>query len=165
MFVLGIEGSANKVGVGIVDETGAIRANPRKTFITPPGTGFQPRETARHHQEHVLELVGTALAEAGLGPGDVACIAFTKGPGMGAPLRSCAVAARMLAQLWRVPLVGVNHCVGHIEMGRLVTGADLRGFCMLQVFEFLAFCSICLIIVSYFLSVWKAQISKPFDRI
>ena len=47
MFVLGIEGSANKVGVGIVDETGAIRANPRKTFITPPGTGFQPRETAR----------------------------------------------------------------------------------------------------------------------
>lgn len=41
---------------------------------------------------------------------------------MGAPLLSCAVAARMLSQMWKVPLVGVNHCVGHIEMGRTVTG-------------------------------------------
>jgi N6-L-threonylcarbamoyladenine synthase len=42
---------------------------------------------------------------------------------MGGPLVSCAVVARMLAQLWRVPIIGVNHCVGHIEMGRTVTGA------------------------------------------
>lgn len=46
-----------------------------------------------------------------------------QGPGMGGPLVTCAVVARMLSQLWRVPLVGVNHCVGHIEMGRVVTGA------------------------------------------
>lgn len=50
--------------------------------------------------------------------------ADAQGPGMGGPLVSCAVAARMLAQLWRVPIVGVNHCVGHIEMGRVVTGAQ-----------------------------------------
>jgi N6-L-threonylcarbamoyladenine synthase len=43
---------------------------------------------------------------------------------MGGPLVSCAVVARMLAQLWKVPIVGVNHCVGHIEMGRIVTGAQ-----------------------------------------
>jgi N6-L-threonylcarbamoyladenine synthase len=42
---------------------------------------------------------------------------------MGGPLVTCAVVARMLSQLWRVPMIGVNHCVGHIEMGRLVTGA------------------------------------------
>lgn len=40
---------------------------------------------------------------------------------MGGPLRSCAVAARTLSLLWKVPLVGVNHCVGHIEMGRVAT--------------------------------------------
>lgn len=50
------------------------------------------------------------------------CI-FT-GPGMGAPLVSVAVVARTVAQLWQKPLIGVNHCIGHIEMGRLVTGAD-----------------------------------------
>jgi N6-L-threonylcarbamoyladenine synthase len=49
-YVLGIEGSANKVGVGthltitgIVDFSGNILSNPRKTFVTPPGTGFLPR--------------------------------------------------------------------------------------------------------------------------
>ncbi len=31
MLALGIEGSANKVGVGIVAEDGTILANPRKT--------------------------------------------------------------------------------------------------------------------------------------
>lgn len=57
LFTLGIEGSANKIGVGIVDDKGNILANPRKTFITPPGTGFIPRETAEHHQQHILGLI------------------------------------------------------------------------------------------------------------
>ncbi|KAL2036987.1 hypothetical protein N7G274_010272 [Stereocaulon virgatum] len=43
---------------------------------------------------------------------------------MGAPLQSVAVAARTLALLWGKELVGVNHCVGHIEMGREITGAE-----------------------------------------
>lgn len=47
-----------------------------------------------------------------------------QGPGMGGPLVSCALVARMLSLLWRIPIVGVNHCVGHIEMGRVVTGAQ-----------------------------------------
>lgn len=94
-----------------------------RRFISPPGHGFLPRETAIHHQEWALPLVRQALEEAGLGPGDIDAIAFTKGPGMGGPLVSCAVVARMLSQLWNVPMLAVNHCVGHIEMGRLVTGA------------------------------------------
>ena len=55
---------------------------------------------------------------------ELSAICFTKGPGMGAPLRSCAVAARALSVLLDIPLVGVNHCVGHIEMGRVATGAS-----------------------------------------
>lgn len=47
-----------------------------------------------------------------------------QGPGMGGPLVTCAVVARMLSQMWRIPIVGVNHCVGHIEMGRVVTKAE-----------------------------------------
>lgn len=42
---------------------------------------------------------------------------------MGAPLVSCAVVARTIAQLWNKPLIGVNHCIGHIEMGRLISGS------------------------------------------
>ena len=58
VVILGIEGSANKIGVGIVtdakDANDVILANPRKTYITPPGTGFLPRETAEHHREPCL---------------------------------------------------------------------------------------------------------------
>jgi hypothetical protein len=31
-------------------------------------------------------------------------------------------AFRTLSKLWKVPIIGVNHCIGHIEMGRLITG-------------------------------------------
>ncbi|XP_042557012.1 probable tRNA N6-adenosine threonylcarbamoyltransferase isoform X2 [Dipodomys spectabilis] len=120
--VLGFEGSANKIGVGVVRD-GRVLANPRRTYVTPPGTGFLPGDTARHHRTVILDLLQEALAEAGLTSQDIDCIAFTKGPGMGAPLVSVAVVARTIAQLWNKPLLGVNHCIGHIEMGRLITGA------------------------------------------
>ena len=49
-IALGIEGSANKIGVGIVTHDGKVLSNPRETYITPPGTGFLPKETAEHHR-------------------------------------------------------------------------------------------------------------------
>jgi N6-L-threonylcarbamoyladenine synthase len=119
-----MEGSANKIGIGIVSRSGEVVANVRETYTPPTGHGFLPRETATHHQAHVVPLVRKAMAEAGLLPGDIDCIAYTRGPGMGAPLVSVAVAARTFSLLWRVPIVPVNHCVAHIEMGRLVTGAS-----------------------------------------
>lgn len=87
------------------------------------GTGFLPKETAEHHRKFVVELVRQAIKEAGIKPEELDCVCYTKGPGMGGPLRVCAVVARMLSQMWKKPLVGVNHCVAHIEMGRVVTGA------------------------------------------
>jgi N6-L-threonylcarbamoyladenine synthase len=42
-LTLGIEGSANKIGIGVVDKHGNILSNPRRTFVTPPGTGFLPK--------------------------------------------------------------------------------------------------------------------------
>lgn len=124
MFVMGFEGSANKISIGIVDETGTILANPRYTYITPPGTGFLPRETAEHHRAHILELVHTALTEASLSFSDISALAYTKGPGMGAPLQTVAIVVRTLSLLHNIPIVGVNHCIGHIEMGRVVTKVD-----------------------------------------
>jgi N6-L-threonylcarbamoyladenine synthase len=53
-LALGIEGSANKIAIGVVRFNGEILSNPRRTFITPPGTGFMPSETADHHRLVVL---------------------------------------------------------------------------------------------------------------
>ncbi|CAI8009255.1 Probable tRNA N6-adenosine threonylcarbamoyltransferase [Geodia barretti] len=122
VVAIGFEGSANKLGVGIVSD-GVVLSNVRHTYHAPAGQGFLPRDTAAHHRKHVLDVLRRALDEARVTPADIDCVCFTKGPGMGAPLVSVAVVARTVAQLWRKPLVAVNHCVGHIEMGRLVTGA------------------------------------------
>jgi len=119
---IGFEGSANKLGIGIVKD-GQVLSNPRRTFITPPGEGFKPVDTAKHHRSKILALLKEALEQASIQPEEIDVISYTKGPGMGAPLVSVAVVARTVAQLWKKPIIGVNHCIGHIEMARLITGA------------------------------------------
>ena len=85
MISLGIEGSANKIGVGIIqhpDKLGAaaiVLANIRHTHITPPGEGFLPRDTAKHHREWATKLVTQSLKEANINIADIDCICYTKG--------------------------------------------------------------------------------------
>lgn len=123
VIAIGFEGSANKLGIGVISDDN-ILSNVRHTYVTPPGEGFLPRETAQHHRQHILEVLKQALSDAKLTMKDVDVVCYTKGPGMGAPLTSVAVVARTVAQMYNKPIVGVNHCVGHIEMGRLITGSD-----------------------------------------
>uniref|UniRef100_A0A6G1SLR3 N(6)-L-threonylcarbamoyladenine synthase n=1 Tax=Aceria tosichella TaxID=561515 RepID=A0A6G1SLR3_9ACAR len=120
---IGFEGSANKIGVGIVRD-GVVLSNPRKTFITPPGEGFKPSDTAKHHNSVILDLIDQAIKEAGIKHSEIDIVSYTKGPGMGAPLVATAIIARTVAQIWQKPLIPVNHCIAHIEMGRLITGAE-----------------------------------------
>ncbi|KAJ3022977.1 UNVERIFIED_CONTAM: putative tRNA threonylcarbamoyladenosine biosynthesis protein kae1 [Siphonaria sp. JEL0065] len=129
IYALGLESSANKIGVGIMahdpsTNKSTVLANVRKTYVTPPGTGFLPKDTAKHHRSKIIGLVKDALAVAGLKGTELHCICFTKGPGMGGPLHVSALIARTLSLLWKKPLIGVNHCIGHIEMGRMITGAE-----------------------------------------
>lgn len=116
VVAIGIEGSANKLGIGVIKycENGdtVILSNPRKTYITPPGSGFMPRETAWHHQKYIAAILRRALIDANVEKKDIHVICYTKGPGMGGPLTSCAIAARTLSLLWNIPMVAVNHCIG-----------------------------------------------------
>ena len=121
MLVLGIESSANKIGIGIVKEDGTILANVRRTFCGPPGEGFRPSETADHHRANAVSLIKEALEKACVTSENIDAIAYTKGPGMGSPLEVGVLVARSLSLVWKKPLIPVNHCVAHIEMGRVVT--------------------------------------------
>jgi tRNA A37 threonylcarbamoyltransferase TsaD len=117
MIAIGLEGSANKIGVGVISHPAPgkppiILANLRHTYVSPPGTGFLPKDTAVHHRAWVVRLIKQAVRQAGVKVEDIDCICYTKGPGMGAPLQSVALAARTIALLWNKPMIGVNHCVG-----------------------------------------------------
>ena len=123
--ILGIEGTAWNLSAAIVDEKDVI-AEVTETYRPKTG-GIHPREAAQHHAMFAAPVLGNLLDEArayGVEPTDIDAVAFSQGPGLGACLRTVATAARMLALSLDVPLVGVNHCIAHIEVGRWKTPAS-----------------------------------------
>jgi len=120
MICLGLEGTAEKTGVGIVDSNGNVLFN--KTIIyKPPVQGINPREAADHHAETFPKLIKEAFEI--VSKEDIDLIAFSQGPGLGPSLRVCATTARALSLSLKKPIIGVNHCIGHVEIGKLTTGA------------------------------------------
>jgi len=119
---LGIEGTAHTFGVGIVNPQGKILANVSRVY-TPLKGGIHPREAAQFHTEHARAALDEALDRAKVRLKDIDLIAFAQGPGLGPCLRTAATAARALAAWLDVPIIGVNHCVAHVEIGRLTEGA------------------------------------------
>ena len=122
-YCLGIESTADDFGVGILTFNGEVLVNVISTYAAEEG-GIHPREAARHHAETASKTLKEAFTKAETKPGDLALIAFSQGPGMGPCLRTGATVARALASYLNVPLVGVNHLVAHIEIGKLTTGAE-----------------------------------------
>lgn len=122
MICLGIEGTAEKTGIGIVDSDGNILATCGDQLYPEVG-GIHPREAANFHAEHIVGLIKDALDESNLSINDIDLVSFAKGPGLGPALRTVATAARSLSQNINVPLIGVNHCIGHVEIGKLTTDA------------------------------------------
>ena len=122
VIVLGIEGTAHTVGCGILDD-GRILSSVSSTY-SPPKGGIHPREAAVHHAENVVPVIQGSLAKAGISIEDLDLIAFSMGPGLGPCLRVVATAARTISLRHKIPLLGVNHPLGHIEIGRMLSGAD-----------------------------------------
>ncbi len=118
---LGIESTAHTFGVGVAGSDGSILSNAMRVYKPEKG-GIHPREASQHHARHALEVVREALEKARLKPSDIDVIAFSIGPGMGPCLRTGATVARAIAATLGKPLVGVNHSIAHIEVGKLATG-------------------------------------------
>ncbi len=116
--MLGIEGTAWSLSAAVVDEKRVIAM--AGDAYQPREGGIHPREAAQHHADHLARVVWEVLEKTG----GVDCVAFSRGPGLGPCLRTVATAARSLALFLGVPLLGVNHCLAHIEVGRWTTGVQ-----------------------------------------
>ncbi|CAB50676.1 KEOPS complex N(6)-L-threonylcarbamoyladenine synthase Kae1 [Pyrococcus abyssi] len=125
MLALGIEGTAHTLGIGIVSED-KVLANVFDTLTTEKG-GIHPKEAAEHHARLMKPLLRKALSEAGVSLDDIDVIAFSQGPGLGPALRVVATAARALAVKYRKPIVGVNHCIAHVEITKMFGVKDPVG--------------------------------------
>jgi len=117
MICLGIESTAHTLGIGIIDSNGNILANKRHTLETETG-GIHPIKAAQAHELFYDTLIRGALNEANLSMDEIDLISFSQGPGLGQCLRRGAVIARSLSLLYKKPIIGVNHCVAHVEIGK-----------------------------------------------
>ena len=120
MIGLGIEGTAHSIGVGIVEKRNnrcVVLSNVIKIYRPKKG-GIHPREAANHHAEYIAQIIKESTEKSGVDIKDIDLVSFSKGPGLGPCLRTAATAARALSLTLDKPLMGVNHCVAHLEIGR-----------------------------------------------
>jgi N6-L-threonylcarbamoyladenine synthase len=121
--VLGIESTAHTFSASVVSGEGVILSNAKSVYKPPLGSGIHPFEASQSHLASAARVLTDALDSSGVSQNEISAVAYSMGPGLGPCLRVGAVAARTLALSLGVPLVPVNHAVGHIELGCLLTGA------------------------------------------
>ena len=126
MICLGIESTAHTFSCAVIEKkqkNGKILSDVRKIYRPPEGEGIHPREASRHHIENSSVVLKQCLDEAKIKINDLDMIAYAGGPGLGPCLRVGAVVARSLSSYYDIPIYPVNHAIGHIELGKLLTGA------------------------------------------
>jgi N6-L-threonylcarbamoyladenine synthase len=120
MIILGIESTAHTFGIGIVSK-GKILCNVKDSYTTEKG-GIIPMESARHHREIAEEVYQKAIFESGINEKDICAIAFSNAPGLAPCLMEGIKFAKKKAFELKIPIIPVNHCVAHLEIGK-ITGA------------------------------------------
>jgi N6-L-threonylcarbamoyladenine synthase len=123
-YVLGVESTAHTFSASVVSSDGEILSNSKSVYKPPEGSGIHPFEASQSHLASAARVLADALRSSGVSQSKIGAVAYAMGPGLGPCLRVGAVAARTLALSLGVPLVPVNHAVGHIELGCLLTGAQ-----------------------------------------
>ena len=127
MLGLGIESTAHTFSCAIIEKhgkTGKILSDIRKIYRPPNGEGIHPREASRHHIENSSIVLSDSLKEANITVKDLDLLSYAAGPGLGPCLRVGAVVARSLASFYKISIYPVNHAIGHIELGKLLTGTS-----------------------------------------
>ena len=126
MICLGIESTAHTFSCALVEKRGKkgkILSDVRKIYRPPEGQGIHPREASRHHIEHSSRVLSECIKKANLTIKDIDLISYAAGPGLGPCLRVAGVIARTLSSYYKIPIYPVNHAIGHIELGKLLSGS------------------------------------------
>jgi N6-L-threonylcarbamoyladenine synthase/protein kinase Bud32 len=120
-IILGFEGTAHTAGIAVVRGI-EILVNETATYYPKQG-GIHPREAAQFLAAQFPLLLKKVINELPFDLKEIDAIAFSQGPGLGPCLRITATISRALSLALNKPLIGVNHCIAHIELGRIVTPA------------------------------------------
>jgi N6-L-threonylcarbamoyladenine synthase len=125
LTVLGVETSCDETAAAVVRLDPVGRAEVRSSVVASqvamhaPYGGVVPEIAARGHVEIVDTVIARAMAEAGIGFGELDGVAATAGPGLVGGVMVGLSAAKAIALARGLPLVAVNHLEGHAVSVRL----------------------------------------------
>ena len=122
MIILGIESTAHTFGVGIVRD-GKILANIKKSYATERG-GIVMMDAVKHHENNKENILMEALDAAKISQKEIDAIAFSQAPGLSPCLLIGIKFAKELSKKLDKPMIPVNHCVAHLEIGRIMGAKD-----------------------------------------
>jgi len=123
-LILGIESSCDETAAAVVRGGREVLANVVASQIALHANygGVVPELASREHLKNIVPVVRAAMAQAGVGFGELDAIAVTEGPGLAGALLVGITYAKALALGLGKPLVGVNHLEGHIHAVLMGTG-------------------------------------------
>ena len=123
-MIVGIECTAHTFGVGVVS-LGRILSNVRDMYVPKDESGgIIPMESANHHKEVAQKVWDESLEIAGISVNEIDAIAVSNAPGLASCLYEGMSFAKKKAEELGVELIGVNHCIAHLEIGRSVGSND-----------------------------------------
>src|SRR5688572_29418621 len=116
MLTLGIETSCDETAVAIVDPEGRVLSDVVHSQVETHAVygGVVPELASRDHLQNIVPVYRAALTRAGKRLGDIGGIAVTSGPGLSGALLVGIQMAQALAWARQLPIVGVDHLVGHL---------------------------------------------------
>ncbi len=112
--ILGIESSCDDTAASVVRDGHVLSNRIADQEVHRKFGGVVPEVASRAHQSNIVPVVDLALQEAGIGREDLSAIAFTRGPGLMGSLMVGLTFAKGMALALGIPLIEVNHMVGHV---------------------------------------------------
>jgi len=117
MLILSIETSCDETSASITKDGSVVLSNiissSKESFID--SGGVIPEKAAREQVRCTLPVIRKALEKAKVTIDQIDAIAVTKGPGLLVSLLVGATVARTLSSIWKKPLIGVHHTLGHLS--------------------------------------------------
>ncbi len=128
MLCLGIESTAHTFSCSVINSgnnndnnDNIVLSEVRDIYKAPAGWGIHPRDASKHHAQVAPKILKECLDKAHVSIKNIDLISYSAGPGLGPCLRIGAVIARSLSAFYNIPLIPVNHAIGHIELGIKLT--------------------------------------------
>jgi N6-L-threonylcarbamoyladenine synthase len=116
MLVLGIESSCDETAAAVVDDAGVVHSDVVRSQVAlhAPYGGVVPELASRDHVRAITLVIEEAMSRAKIGWDALGGIAVTARPGLSGALLVGVQAAKGIAWARDLPIVAVDHLVGHL---------------------------------------------------